>query len=145
VYSQRLLSVTKGLLKARIQNLMNATDNMTVIWALGLMRLPDSLRPLYLPQYLEGSPHVTYGYTTLRVSDSVHKCLGPLEVENKEDDRPLIVADGKSPLVVGAENVMHYPSHLTILPAIKFQTPSQDLILAWRLAYSQNPNTSAPH
>ena len=85
-----------------------------------------------LPQYLEGSPHVTYGYTTLRVSDSVHKCLGPLEVENKEDDRPLIVADGKSPLVVGAENVMHYPSHLTILPAIKFQTPSQDLILAWR-------------
>jgi len=89
---------------------MNATDNMTVIWALGLMRLPDSLRPLYLPQYLEGSPHVTYGYTTLRVSDSVHKCLGPLEVENKEDDRPLIVVDGKSPLVVGAENVMHYPN-----------------------------------
>ena len=29
---------------------VNAIDNMTVIWALGLMRLPDSLRPLYLPQ-----------------------------------------------------------------------------------------------
>ena len=46
----------------------------------------------------------------MRVSDSVYKCLGPLEVQNKEDDRPLIVADGKSPLVVGAENVMHYPN-----------------------------------
>jgi len=32
---------------------VNATDNMTVIWALGLMRLPDSLEPLYLPQYHE--------------------------------------------------------------------------------------------
>ena len=29
---------------------VNATDNMTVIWALGLMRLPDSLQLLYLPQ-----------------------------------------------------------------------------------------------
>ena len=63
---------------------------------------------------------------------STDKSLGPLEPENKDDDHHLIVVDGKSPLVVGAENVMHYPSHLTILPAIKFQTPSQDLILAWR-------------
>ena len=39
---------------------------------------------------------------------SIDKCLGPLEVENKEDDHPLIVADGKSPLVVGAENGVHY-------------------------------------
>ena len=31
-------------------------------------------------------------------------------VENKEDDHPLIVADGKSPLIVGAENAVHYPN-----------------------------------
>ena len=41
---------------------------------------------------------------------SVDKCLGPLEAENKEDDRPLIVPDGKSPLIVGAENAVHYPN-----------------------------------
>ena len=41
---------------------------------------------------------------------SVDKCLGPLDAENKEDDCPLIVADGKSPLVVGEENAVHYPN-----------------------------------
>lgn len=89
---------------------VNATDNMTVIWALGYLRLPDSLRPLYLPQKHEGSPGVAYGHTTLRVSDTVNKCLGPLEAETKDDDRPLIVADGTSALVVGAENAVHYPN-----------------------------------
>lgn len=89
---------------------VNATDNMTVIWALGYLRLPDSLRPLYLPQKHEGSPGVAYGHTTLRVSDTVNKCFGPLEAETKDDDRPLIVADGTSALVVGAENAVHYPN-----------------------------------
>ena len=41
---------------------------------------------------------------------SVDKCLEPLEAENKEDDHPLIVVYGKSPLIVGVENAMHYPN-----------------------------------
>ena len=41
---------------------------------------------------------------------SIDKFLGPIEAENKEDDHPLIVAYGKSPLIVGAENVVHYPN-----------------------------------
>ena len=46
----------------------------------------------------------------MRVSDSVDKCFGPLEAENKEDGHPLIVADGKSPFIVGTKNVVHYPN-----------------------------------
>ena len=41
---------------------------------------------------------------------NVDKFLGPLVGEYKEDDHPLIVAYGKSPLVFGAENAVHYPN-----------------------------------
>ena len=41
---------------------------------------------------------------------STDKSLGPLEAENKDDDRHLIVVDGKSPLTVGAVNAGHYPN-----------------------------------
>ncbi|GLJ48702.1 hypothetical protein SUGI_1027160 [Cryptomeria japonica] len=101
---------------------VNATDNMSVIWALGLMRPPDSLRPLYLPQ----NHGATYGHTTFRVADIVDKCLGPLEAETK-DDRAIIVADGKSSLIVGADNAVHYPNPpnpLKVLYINKKEAPS---------------------
>ena len=48
-------------------------------------------------------------YTCL-ILMSIDKFLGPLEAKNKEDDCPLIFANGKSPLVVGAENAVRYPN-----------------------------------
>ena len=41
---------------------------------------------------------------------STDKSLGPLEAENKDDDCHLIVVDGKSPLIVGVVNAVHYPN-----------------------------------
>eukprot|EP00268_Persea_americana_P017168 TRINITY_DN18215_c0_g2_i1.p1 TRINITY_DN18215_c0_g2~~TRINITY_DN18215_c0_g2_i1.p1 ORF type:complete len:910 (+),score=135.36 TRINITY_DN18215_c0_g2_i1:286-3015(+) len=89
---------------------VNATANMTVIWALGLIRPPDSLRPdYYLPQN-HGRPRlVTFGNLVLNVSERVNDCLGPLEAKDKED-QDLIFADGKSPLVVVTGPALHYPN-----------------------------------
>ncbi|XP_010275743.1 PREDICTED: cytochrome b561, DM13 and DOMON domain-containing protein At5g54830 [Nelumbo nucifera] len=88
---------------------VNYTDNMTVIWALGLIRPPDALRPYYLPQNHGGPPLVTYGHLVLNVSEHVNDCLGPLEAEQKED-RDLIYADGKTPLIVTTSPAVHYPN-----------------------------------
>ncbi|XP_010265740.1 PREDICTED: cytochrome b561, DM13 and DOMON domain-containing protein At5g54830-like [Nelumbo nucifera] len=85
------------------------TKNMTVIWALGLIRPPDVLRPYYLPQNHGGPPLVTHGHLTLNVSEHVNDCLGPLEAEGKEDE-DLIFADEKTTLVVVAGPALHYPN-----------------------------------
>ncbi|KAG9456282.1 hypothetical protein H6P81_000790 [Aristolochia fimbriata] len=82
--------------------------NMTVIWALGLIRPPDALRPYYLPQNHGGPRQVTYGHLTLNVSEVVNECLGPLEAKDTED-QDIIFADGKTPLVVLAGPALHYP------------------------------------
>ncbi|KAJ0984291.1 hypothetical protein J5N97_002647 [Dioscorea zingiberensis] len=90
---------------------VNFTQNMTVIWALGLIRPPDSLRPYYLPQNHGGPKFDSFGYFTLNVSEKVDDCLGPLDAEDKED-QDLITADGKmeSPLVVSSGPALHYPN-----------------------------------
>ncbi|KAF8407229.1 hypothetical protein HHK36_006356 [Tetracentron sinense] len=88
---------------------VNHTDNMTVIWALGLIRPPDTLRPYYLPQNHGGPQLLTYGQLVLNVSEHVNDCLGPLDAEDKED-QDLIYADGKSPLVVVTGPALHYPN-----------------------------------
>ncbi|XP_057948734.1 cytochrome b561, DM13 and DOMON domain-containing protein At5g54830 [Malania oleifera] len=88
---------------------VNATDNMTVIWALGLMRPPDALRPYYLPQNHGGPPHVAYGHLVLNVSQHINDCLGPLDAEDKED-QDVITADGKNPLIVMTGQALHYPN-----------------------------------
>ncbi|KAJ9167670.1 hypothetical protein P3X46_019284 [Hevea brasiliensis] len=85
------------------------TANMTVIWALGLMRPPDTIRPYYLPQYHGGPKMVTYGHLVLNVSEQVNDCLGPLDAEDKED-QDLIIADANVPLVVTTGPAMHYPN-----------------------------------
>ncbi|KAF2313007.1 hypothetical protein GH714_008732 [Hevea brasiliensis] len=82
---------------------------MTVIWALGLMRPPDTIRPYYLPQYHGGPKMVTYGHLVLNVSEQVNDCLGPLDAEDKED-QDLIIADANVPLVVTTGPAMHYPN-----------------------------------
>lgn len=87
---------------------VKVTDNMTVIWALGSIRPPDSLRPFYLPQNHGGPRFEVYGHLVLNVSDHVNDCLGPLDAEDKED-QDLISADGKTPLVVTTGPALHYP------------------------------------
>ncbi|KAL5783030.1 hypothetical protein ACOSP7_008059 [Xanthoceras sorbifolium] len=85
------------------------TENMTVIWALGLMRPPDALRPYYLPQN-HGEPRsVTYGHLVINLSEPVNDCLGPLDAEDKED-QDLIIADASAPLVVVTGQALHYPN-----------------------------------
>lgn len=84
---------------------VNPLDNMTVIWAMGLLKPPDSLHPYYVPEY----HGVTYGYLTLNVSDRVNDCLGPLDAEDK-DDQDLITSDRNSPLVVTAGPAVYYPN-----------------------------------
>ncbi|KAL5980344.1 hypothetical protein ACLOJK_028252 [Asimina triloba] len=88
---------------------VNITANMTVIWALGIIRPPDTLRPYYLPQNHGGPPLVTFGRLTLNVSEHVDDCLGPLEAKDKED-QDFIFADGKTPLVVASGPALHYPN-----------------------------------
>lgn len=89
--------------------LVNPTEEMTVIWALGLMKPPDSLRPHYLPQNHGGPKKVTYGHLVLNVSEKVDDCLGPLDADDKED-QDLIIADANVPLVVTTGEVMHHPN-----------------------------------
>lgn len=89
---------------------VNKTENMTVIWALGLIRPPDPLRPFYyLPQNHGGPRLVTFGHLVLNVSERVNNCLGPLEAKDRED-QDLIFADGKTPLIVMTGPALHYPN-----------------------------------
>jgi hypothetical protein len=89
---------------------VNATGIMTVVWAIGLLRPPDSLRPYYLPLG-HGTPAGTaFGFLTLDVSaPSGDGCVGPLDAEDKED-QARITAERKTPLVVTAGPAMHYPN-----------------------------------
>ncbi|GMP94323.1 hypothetical protein CsSME_00043813 [Camellia sinensis var. sinensis] len=84
---------------------VNHVDNMIVIWAMGLIKLPDSIFPYYLPKNHGG----TYGHLMLNVSEHVNDCLGPLDAEDKED-QDLVTADGNAPLVVTTGPALHYPN-----------------------------------
>lgn len=75
------------------------------IWALGLIKPPDSLRPYYLPQ----NHGKTYGHVHVNVSERVNDCLGPLVAENKEDQE-VVIADKKEPIVVTSGPSLHYPN-----------------------------------
>ncbi|KAG6516909.1 cytochrome b561, DM13 and DOMON domain-containing protein At5g54830-like [Zingiber officinale] len=88
---------------------VNITANMTVIWALGLLRPPDSLRPYYLPQNHGGQIETTYNYLSLNLSEEMDDCFGPLDAEDKED-QDLIIADAKTPLVITSGPALHYPN-----------------------------------
>lgn len=79
--------------------------SMTVIWALGLIKPPDQIRPFYLPQNHGG----IFGHLTLNLSEHVNDCLGPLDAEDKED-QDLVIADKKDPLVVSTGPALHYPN-----------------------------------
>lgn len=84
---------------------LNQNATMRVIWALGLIKPPDKLRPFYLPQNHGGS----YGHLTLNVSEHVDDCLGPLDAEDKQD-QDLVIADKKGPLVVSTGPAVFYPN-----------------------------------
>lgn len=84
---------------------VDPTANMTVIWAIGLIKPPDSLRPFYLPQ----NHGASFGHIRLNISQHVNDCLGPLDAVDKED-QDLVIADKKEPLVVSTGLALHYPN-----------------------------------
>ncbi|KAG9150770.1 hypothetical protein Leryth_002928 [Lithospermum erythrorhizon] len=84
---------------------VDAKASMRVIWAMGLIKPPDSIRPFYLPQYHRN----TFGHFTLNVSEHIDECLGPLDADDKED-QDIVVADKKEPLIVTAGPALHYPN-----------------------------------
>ncbi|XP_010556072.1 PREDICTED: cytochrome b561, DM13 and DOMON domain-containing protein At5g54830-like [Tarenaya hassleriana] len=88
---------------------VNPTEKMTVIWALGLIKPPDSINPYYLPQNHGGVESENYGHFSLNLSERVDECLGPLDAENK-DVQDLIIADANAPLVVTAGPAVRYPN-----------------------------------
>ncbi|XP_078433509.1 DOMON domain-containing protein / dopamine beta-monooxygenase N-terminal domain-containing protein [Wolffia australiana] len=88
---------------------VNKSESMAVIWALGKLRPPDALHPLYLPQKHEAELNQSYGFLTLNLSQSVDDCAGPLDAEDK-DDQDLIIADRKTPLVVTSGPPVRYPN-----------------------------------
>ncbi|KAF8687186.1 hypothetical protein HU200_042852 [Digitaria exilis] len=97
---------------------VNASRNMTVVWAIGLLRPPDSLRPYYLPLMSRGGAGASSAGTTafafakLNLSDSgggERRCVGPLDAEDKED-QARITAERKTPLLVTVGPALHYPN-----------------------------------
>ncbi|CAL5041681.1 unnamed protein product [Urochloa decumbens] len=91
---------------------VNATRNMTVVWAIGLLRPPDSLRPYYLPLVSRGgasSPGTAFAFSNLNLSNAAGGCVGPLDADDKED-QARITAERKTPLVVTVGPALHYPN-----------------------------------
>ncbi|KAF3541004.1 hypothetical protein F2Q69_00019560 [Brassica cretica] len=88
---------------------VNATENLTVIWALGVIKPPDVINPYYLPENHGGVESENYGHFSLSLSDHVDECLGPLDADNKYD-QGVIIADANAPLVVTAGPSVHYPN-----------------------------------
>ncbi|KAL4579311.1 hypothetical protein LXL04_015452 [Taraxacum kok-saghyz] len=84
---------------------IEVNSERTCIWALGLIKPPDSIRPFYLPQ----NHGKTFGHVHINVSVKVNDCLGPLNAEVKEDQE-LVIADKKEPLVVTSGPSLHYPN-----------------------------------
>ena len=103
-YSRPLLSGDK-----KFDVVVNKTDSMNVIWALGKLRPPDALHPLYLPQKHDTELDRWYGFFTLNLSQPVNNCIGPLDAADK-DDQDLIIADAKTPLVVTSGPPIRYPN-----------------------------------
>lgn len=84
---------------------INHVENMTVIWSMGLIKPPNSLNPYYLPQNHGG----TFGHLMLNVSERFDDCLGPLDAKDKED-QDIIVADGKTAIIVSSGPAIRYPN-----------------------------------
>lgn len=89
--------------------LVSATEEMAVVWAVGKLRPPDTLRPHYLPQNHGGPRDTTYGFARVNLSETVDSCNGPLDADNKEDQER-IIADAKTPLVVTSAPAVRYPN-----------------------------------
>ncbi|RLN12030.1 cytochrome b561, DM13 and DOMON domain-containing protein [Panicum miliaceum] len=89
---------------------VNATRNMTVVWAIGLLRPPDSLRPYYLPLLSRGaSAGTAFAFAKLKLSGAGSGCVGPLDADDKED-QARITSERKTPLVVTVGPALHYPN-----------------------------------
>ncbi|KAJ9546495.1 hypothetical protein OSB04_019038 [Centaurea solstitialis] len=84
---------------------VNVTEKRTCIWALGMIKPPDSIRPYYLPQ----NHGKTFGHVHVNVSEKVNDCYGPLDADDKED-QDVVIADKKEPLVVTSGPSLHYPN-----------------------------------
>ncbi|EPS64341.1 hypothetical protein M569_10439, partial [Genlisea aurea] len=81
-------------------------SNMSVIWATGPIKPPDSLQPSYLPQ----NHGTNFGYLRLNVSQRRNDCLGPIDASDDKEDQDLVIADKKEPLVVSSGPALRYPN-----------------------------------
>nr|CAB3454211.1 unnamed protein product [Digitaria exilis] len=88
---------------------VGATEEMAVLWAIGKLRPPDTLRQHYLPQNHGGPKDTTFGFARLNLSEAVDNCIGPLDADNKEDQER-IIADRETPLVVTSAPAVRYPN-----------------------------------
>ncbi|KAK7247346.1 hypothetical protein RIF29_42227 [Crotalaria pallida] len=88
---------------------VNHSANMTVIWAMGKIKPPDTISHYYLPQNHGAFPSETYGHLVLNLSQHVNECVGPLDAEDKED-QDIITADANVTLVVTSGPALHYPN-----------------------------------
>ncbi|KAK8712295.1 hypothetical protein V6N13_147535 [Hibiscus sabdariffa] len=88
---------------------VHPTEEMRVIWALGLMKPPDKIRSYFLPLYHGGPEKVTHGHLVLNVSEKVDDCFGPLNADDNEVLN-LIVALRDAPLVVTTGEALNYPN-----------------------------------
>ncbi|CAK8544290.1 unnamed protein product [Lathyrus sativus] len=93
---------------AKYDHRVDRFANMTVIWALGKIRAPDTVLPYYLAQNHGGLPFESFGHLVLNISRHVNECNGPLDAADKED-QDIIIADAKVPLVVTTGPTLHYP------------------------------------
>ncbi|KAK8272557.1 hypothetical protein V6Z11_D11G340500 [Gossypium hirsutum] len=88
-------------------------EDMSVIWALGLMKPLNENQSHFLPQF----------------HGKVDDCFGPLDADDNEDQE-LIIVDTEVPLVATTGEVLHYPNPPTPMLRVERGVPVKFLVQA---------------
>ncbi|KAH7294389.1 hypothetical protein KP509_28G069000 [Ceratopteris richardii] len=83
---------------------VSTTSEMMIIWALGVMKEPDSLWPWYLPE-----KHTSFGHVKLNLSKALNECKGPLQAPNF-DDSDLLTTEPGIAILVTVGPAIHNPN-----------------------------------